>query len=242
MSDIYGIVGVGLVDGQNRLEAASMNAAHASTPGYRRQVAASRASAQAFEAALAAGEETAAAAPRPTRGVDLREGQLQATGRALDVAIDGAEGFFGLSDGQRVWLTRAGSFRLGADGLLVGEGGLRVQGSSGDIVLEPGEVEIRADGRLVRDGVTLGTLKLFRPAAGAALEPGQGSLLAAAGGIEALDTPVRLRSGFVESSNAAANNEVLGLVALTRQIESLVRVTQGYDDVLGRAIQRLGEI
>jgi flagellar basal body rod protein FlgG len=53
---------------------------------------------------------------------------------------------------------------------------------------------------------------------------------------------VRLRSGFVESSNAAANNEVLGLVALTRQVESLVRVTQGYDDVLGRTIQRLGEI
>jgi flagellar basal-body rod protein FlgF len=240
MSDIYGIVGVGLVDGQQRLEAASLNAAHASTPGYRRQVAASRASAQAFEAALAAGDE--AAAPRRTRGVDLREGQLVGTARALDVAIDGAEGFFGLSDGQRVWLTRAGSFRIDADGLLVGEGGLRVQGSHGDIALEPGEVEIRADGRLVRDGVTLATLKLFRPAAGAALEPGRGSLLAAAGGIEALDTPVRLRSGFVESSNAAANNEVLGLVALTRQVESLVRVTQGYDDVLGRTIQRLGEI
>lgn len=238
MSDIYSITGVGMVEGQKRLETASVNAAHATTPGYRRQVSATRAAAQLFEAVLAAGEP----ATRATRGVDLRGGQFISTGRALDVAIDDSEGFFGLSDGHRTWLTRAGSFRIGADGLLLGEGGLRVQGTTGDVVLESADVEIKADGQIVRDAVVLATLRLFKPVAGSALEPGSGSLLGVGAGIEPMEGSVRLRSGYVESSNAAANTEVLGLVAVARQYESLVRVTQGYDDVLGRAIQRLGEI
>ena len=104
------------------------------------------------------------------------------------------------------------------------------------------KVLIVEDHPIVREGVTLATLRLFVPAPGSALEPGRGSLLSTAGGVAPIEGAIRLRSGHVESSNAAANTEVLGLLALTRQYESLVRVTQGYDDVLGKAIQRLGEI
>jgi flagellar basal-body rod protein FlgF len=240
MSDIYGITGVGLIEGQRRLETISGNAAHATTPGFRRQVAANQGTARLFEAALA--DSGGASAGRAAQGVDLREGQLVATGRPLDVAIDGQDGFFGLSDGRRIWLTRAGSFRLAANGALVGEGGLRVQGIHGDISLDSADVEVRANGQIVRDGVVLATLRLFKPGPNSALAAGPGSLLMSNGGTEQVDGPVRVRSGHVESSNATANTEILGLVALTRQYESLVRVTQGYDDVLGRAIQRLGEI
>jgi flagellar basal body rod protein FlgG len=238
MSDIFSITGVGLLDGQRRLEAASLNAANASRPGYRRQVAAAAPVALSFDAVLGAGVVAAA----PARGVDMRTGQLIATGRPLDVAIDGTEGFFGLSDGQRTWLTRAGSFRVDAEGYLVGEGGLRVQGPAGDLRLDSADVEIRPDGRIVREGVEVATLALWRAAAGAAPQPGRGTLLRAPAGVEPMAGAVRLRSGHVESSNATAHSEVLGLVALTRQYESLVRVTQGYDEVLGRAIQRLGDL
>jgi flagellar basal body rod protein FlgG len=239
MSDIYAITGVGLIDGQRRLETISGNAAHATTPGFRRQVAASHGAGQPFEAALADGS---ASKGHTAPGVDLREGQLMMTGRSLDVAIDGKDGFFGLSDGRRIWLTRAGSFRLAANGALVGEGGMRVQGIHGDITLDSADVEVRPNGQIVRDGGVLATLRLFKPSSQGALESGPGSLLMDKGGTEHYDGPVRLRSGHVESSNSAANTEVLSLLALTRQYESLVRLTQGYDDVLGRTIQRLGEI
>ena len=43
-------------------------------------------------------------------------------------------------------------------------------------------------------------------------------------------------------SNAGASTEMVDLLTLTRQFESLVRVTQGYDELLGRAIQKLGEV
>jgi flagellar basal-body rod protein FlgF len=244
MSDIFGITAVGMLDGQKRLDATSQNAAHATTTGYRRQVAASRPFGHAFEASSAAAVEVAGAPSpiRAERGVDLRAGQLIATRRPLDVAIEGSDAFFALSDGRRVWLTRAGSFRIDAEGYLVGEGGLRLQGAQGDVRLDHGDVEIRADGRIVREGAVLATLRLFKPAAGSSIAPVRGSLLGLTGGVDAVEDVAALRAGFLESSNATANSEMLGLVALTRQFESLVRVTQGYDDALAKTIQRLGEI
>jgi flagellar basal-body rod protein FlgF len=243
MSDIFSITGIGMLDGQKRLEAVSQNAANASTPGYRRQVAASRTAAQSFDAALAnaGAADVPQASTRTSRGVDLREGGLISTGRPLDVAIDGGEHYFGLSDGQRVWLTRAGSFRIDGEGYLVGERGLRVQGANGDVQLSHGDVEVRADGSIAREGVVLASLQLFKPGAGSAAEPGRGSLIGFAQ-TQPVERGAKVRSGFLEGSNSSANTEVLGLVALTRQYESLVRITQGYDEALGKTIQRLGEI
>lgn len=50
MSDIYQIANVGLIEGKQRLEAISMNAASASLTGYRRHIVTGR----TFDAALAA--------------------------------------------------------------------------------------------------------------------------------------------------------------------------------------------
>jgi flagellar basal-body rod protein FlgF len=244
MTDVYSIAGVGMLEGQKRLESISRNAANASTPGYRRQVSTSRPSASDFTAVLQQGTAaapSAAAAGAARLGVDLREGGLLSTGKPLDLAIEGATAYFGLSDGQRVWLTRAGSFSVDADGYLVGERGMKVQGSLGDLRLNRADVEVRADGSITHQGAVIATLQLFQPAAGSSVAPGSGTLLGFAA-IDRVTDGVKLRSGHLESSNASSNTEVLGLLALTRQYESLVRVAQGYDDVLARTIQRLGEV
>ena len=55
MSDIYSIASVGLLDGQKRLETISQNAANASVPGFKRQVAAARSFAVDLAQAAAAG-------------------------------------------------------------------------------------------------------------------------------------------------------------------------------------------
>lgn len=60
------------------------------------------------------------------------QGALQATGRALDLAIQG-DGFFILSDGGRELYSRAGSFALDNDGNVVNPAnGYRVQGWMAD--------------------------------------------------------------------------------------------------------------
>ena len=166
-----------------------------------------------------------------------------ATGRPLDVAIEGEDLFFALTDGVKTWLTRAGAFRLNPEGVLVDERGLRVQGVGGDIKLDNAGVEIRPDGQIVRDGVAVAALQLFRPNDRAALEPAGGALMAAAQGAQPAEFGTgRVRASTLESSNAGASTEMVDLLALTRQFESLVRVTQGYDELLGRAIQKLGEV
>ncbi|MGC8832569.1 MAG: flagellar hook protein FlgE [Armatimonadota bacterium] len=60
--------------------------------------------------------------------VDYSQGTIQNTGRDADVAIDGT-GFFILSDGNKQFLTRDGSFALDSEGYLVSSStGLRVVG------------------------------------------------------------------------------------------------------------------
>lgn len=255
MTDIFQIASVGMLDGKQRLEAISMNAASASLPGYRRQVVA----ASTFDAALAAADVGAApngsalTAPDAmvstatrlpvSRQVDLKPGAMMATGRPLDVAIDAEDLFFALTDGTQTWLTRGGSFRVNDDGLLVGERGLRVVGTQGDVRLPSIDVTVQADGRITQEGATVATLQLFRPSDRTSLMPAQGALLATAAGVQPAEAGVgRVRGGTLEASNTDATREMLGLMALSRQFESLTHVVQGYDQVLGRAIQKLGEI
>jgi len=242
MSDIFSIASIGLADARQRLETIGTNAANATRPGYRRQIATTR----AF--ALEAAPSGAAAPSNDVREagaahVDLRAGQLVLTGRALDASIEGDELFFGLTDGQHVWLTRAGSFRIGSDGALVGERGLRVIGVSGDIRLESSDVEIAADGRILREGAAVGAIQLFHASDRTGVVAAGGTVLDAPDGVRAAEAGSgRLRGGALEASNAGGTQDMLDLVALTRQYESLIRVTQHCDELLGRTIQRLGEV
>ncbi len=234
MSDIFQIAGIGMFEGKQRLEAISVNAASASLPGFRRHVVAGR----AFDAALA---NTGAAASPPL--VDLRPGALLATGRALDVAIDADDSFFALTDGAQTWLTRAGSFHVDPNGVLVGEGGLRVVGEQGDIRLPGGDVVVGADGSITHDGVVVAALQLFAPADPASLRAAQGSLLESPDGMLPVEgAGRRVRGATLEASNTDAGREMLSLMTVSRQFEALSRVLQGYDELLGRTIQKLGEI
>lgn len=242
MSDIFQITGVGLLQAQDRLEAISANAAGASLPGYRRHVAVAR----PFAEVLAASEAQAASRTGPPRsglnGVDLRAGAISETGRALDVSIDADDLFFALTDGTQTWLTRSGAFRVDGDGVLVGEGGLRVTGTQGDIRLPGSDVTVEGDGRLTHRGVTVGSLQLYRTDDPGSLQALHGSLLVATAGMYPAEADVvRVRGGTLEASNTDSTREMLDLVVLSRQYESLSRVMQGYDELLGRFIQKLGE-
>lgn len=238
MSDIFQIANIGLLDSRQRLEAISLNAASASLTGYRRHVVAGR----VFDAALAAEPETVVS-KASVQQVDLQRGGAISTGRALDLSIDTDDLFFALTDGLQTWLTRAGAFRVNEDGVLVGERGLRVVGTQGDIRVPDGDVLVGNDGRITHQGIVVGTLQLFKPNDRGSLQAAQGSLLTAADGLQAAEPgAVALRSGTLEASNADAGREMLELMTISRQFESLSRILQSYDELLGRAIQKLGEV
>lgn len=242
MSDIYRIANVGLEDARQRLEAISLNAASASLHGYRRHVVTST----AFADALAVTdniEPSAATSSAPIQHVDLQRGALVSTGRALDLAIDADDLFFALTDGTQTWLTRSGDFRLNEEGVLVGEGGLRVVGTQGDLRLPAADVVVSGDGRILHHDLAVGTVQLFRPVERASLQPARGALLTSPAGVLPVEPgDGRIRSGALEASNTDATREMLGVMVVARQFESLSRVLQNYDELLGRVIQKLGEV
>ncbi|MEW6271528.1 MAG: flagellar hook protein FlgE [Thermodesulfobacteriota bacterium] len=71
-------------------------------------------------------------------GVDpsFAQGAIESTGRATDLAIEG-NGFFIVRDGDGNLYTRAGNFRLSADGVLVTQQGLPLQGFEVDDLNQP---------------------------------------------------------------------------------------------------------
>lgn len=72
------------------------------------------------------------------------QGTLQASGSALDVAING-QGFFAVRDGDQQMYTRDGSFYMDQDGYLVTGGGGRVQGygaNDGAVTGQIGDLQI----------------------------------------------------------------------------------------------------
>jgi flagellar basal body rod protein FlgG len=250
MSDLMSLAVSALRADQARLEQTSLNAANATTPGYRRATLV----AIDFQDLLPASTNmTPAGTARPTpsllrmptlvQGRDTTPAAIQPTGRPLDVALEGPA-YMVLTQGDQTWLTRLGALQVDTDGYLVGHRGLRVQGQQGDIQLESAQgLSIDAQGDIWRDGQAIARLKLLKPTPEAKLASSDGiALRADTQYLDGTQTDTKVRSGFLEASNAQGAQDMLGLIETVRRFESLVRLVQGYDEILGRTIQKLGDI
>src|SRR6185369_1249226 len=103
------------------------------------------------------------------------------------------------------------------------------------------DVDVMADGRILRQGEVVASLQLFRANEPNTLRAAQGALLNAPEGYQAT-TDARVRAQSLESSNTDTTQEMLSVVGLSRQFEALSRVIQAYDEVLGRTIEKLGDL
>ena len=108
--------------------------------------------------------------------LDLKAGNLESTGNALDLAIEGS-GFFAVQGRGEVFYTRTGNFRVSAAGQLVTSEGDPVLGEQGPISVPSGQVAIGADGTLSVDGAVAGKLRLAGFAPNASLTAVGHSLL-----------------------------------------------------------------
>jgi flagellar basal-body rod protein FlgF len=156
--------------------------------------------------------------------VNSRAGVIHATGRELDVAIEG-EGFLAVLDqGQEVY-TRAGNLNIGPDGAL-SVLGRPVLGDGGAITLPPfsqlaiasdGTLSVQAQGESVMQPVA--RLKLVRPAAEELGKNASGFIISRAGGTLPADDSVRVKGGHLERSNVSAVEEMIATMALGRDFE-----------------------
>jgi flagellar basal-body rod protein FlgG len=234
-----------------RLELAAANFSNVLTAGYKRgemrapKILASFAS--HFDAARAPEAANDPQRPVAVSGIryDLRPGTLRATGRALDVALTG-KGFLEVITPQGPAYTRQGNLRLDAQGRLVTAQGYAVQGLAGDITLTGGKPVFTHDGRVLGEGSSLDAplaeLKLVEFDTDVQLQPIGEGLFAAPGAARLLPREEKqVRQGFLENSNVRSGYEMTQLVRAMRHLETMQKLTQACDEMLGTAIRKLGE-
>ena len=211
-----------------RQEVLSHNLANASTNGFRAEMAALRAVPVRGD-----GASTRVYALETTVGYDATPGLVQTTGRSLDVAARGTSWFAVQAlDGTEAY-TRAGSFEVGNDGVLVDVGGRPVLGDGGPLTVPANSaVEIASDGTVTaRSGggvpQPVGRLKMVTP--GEPLQRGPDGLFRGAGGDLPADPNARLQSGALEGSNVSAIETMVAMIAAARQFEQQMKAIQSVE-------------
>jgi len=71
---------------------------------------------------------------------------------------------------------------------------------------------------------------------------GAGLVAAGAGMTLVADGQARVQQGALENANVSSMQEMVQLMETMRHFESIQRVAQGYDEMLGTAIRRLGDL
>lgn len=234
-----------------RVEQIGMNLANALTPGYKRGVAVQAPVGASFAAHLAgapgvaAGQTSTAATQTVSLRSDSRAGTLKATGQPLDVALAG-KGYFEVVTDSGPAYTRQGSFRLDGSGRLVTAQGYPVMGQAGEIVLPTATPLITTSGAVVSPGSSeeapIAQLKIVEFDKASQQERiGEGLLSAGEGMTLVSAKDVQVRQGYIENSNVASTYEMTQLIQAMRHFETMHKVAQGYDDMLGTAIRKLGD-
>ena len=207
---------------QQRLEVVANNIANSNTVGFRQQrVVFGEYLVQTLdggppEKGFTAIDETA---------LDRSAGELQRTGNPLDLAIDG-DGYFAMRGPQGIMVSRAGNFRMQADGTIVDGSGLPVLGGSPESGLNPikvspegGPVRVGSDGMVSQDGTELARIAVVT-ADGPGLTPTGGAHLQAAPGSLKSAEAATLTPGFLEGSNVDPVRGMVVLIEISQDYQS----------------------
>lgn len=229
------------------------NLANAQTTGFKSDLADLRLRAVESQEGGVASQMRHPVLDQLSGGVNVRpplhnfsQGNIESTGRPLDVAIRG-DGFFTVSDGQSKRLTRDGEFSLNRSGELIladASGNWRVLDQGGSPVrvdLTLGSVVIGNDGSVRQGKQSVAQLQLVSPndpqklrKVGANLfdmphdevKPATGSLIA----------------GSREQSNFDAMTGLAELIEVSRAYQMNATLLQMQDAATGQAVTTLGRV
>lgn len=216
----------------------SNNLANASTTGFRGQMQSLRAVPVQGDGALATRTSVMASTP----GADFSAGPMNATGRDLDVAMQGDAWLAVQATNGDEAYTRRGDLQVDGDGVL-NSAGRPVIGEGGPIIVPLGaKLSMGADGTLSAIGagedpdalVQIGRVKLVNGGEGE-LQRGEDGLFRGPDGALPMDENARLVSGALEGSNVSPVESMVAMIDNGRRYEMQMKVIDTADQNAQRA-------
>lgn len=257
MDEVLAISLASMHQDMGRLDHVALNLANATTPGYKREVVAMKPFAdivQDMSRGLGPATQSHGMSQASMQVLfDVRPGTLKMTGEPMDVAITG-DAFFEVSTDHGLAYTRQGNFHLDAQGRLVTASGYPVMGKNGEIFLTTQSPVIDATGAISEPSATAGPsatqpgtpvaqIKLVRFDEAKNLQHLGDGLLAGESGLSLVgESESQLHQGALENSNVSHLSEMIQLIQVARHFESMQKITQGYDEMIGTAIHKLGDL
>lgn len=219
------------------LDRLAADLANAGTAGYKTQRTSTEEARRAFASAL----DSAIDVTHGGHKTNFLPGTIASTGRDLDMAIEGP-GFFEIETPGGTRYTRAGNFKVQADGVLTTMDDMPVVGDGGEIQLPEGPVMVTADGT-IRVGQTIaGKVKVVTFENQAGLVRESGTRFRAPDGLEATEVEdARIFARSLEQSNVSVVERVAVMTEVSRAFEALQKgISVLMNDIDGRAITELG--
>jgi len=230
---------------QNKMHTITNNLANANTVGYmeNRAAFASMFSSQADRQGVP-DQTSSAFLSLNKQYTSTRAGTIRHTGNQLDFAISG-KGYFKVQtpDGG-VALTRAGNFRLDAEGNLKTQGNLPVLDESGQAIQLPaGEITGTNDGAIKVNDQTVAQLGLSMIKDERLIQKAEGVLLRVdPANMQPADASVTVTHASVEDSNVNSVMAMAEMVDTMRGYQSMMKVIEQYNQIAGQLSDRVGMV
>jgi flagellar basal-body rod protein FlgG len=252
MNGAFHVAAIGLEAQQRALDTIANNISNVNTPTFKRsdvrfsEILASRGDPAVQGVNL--GERAMSSAGVMSDRVSMlnEQGELEATGRPMDLAIDG-QGFIELMgpDGQSL-LWRGGTLKVGEDGLLATATGLPLKASI-TVPADATKIEVGSDG-VVRavtgqgsEAVEIGQIMLVKVEDASTLQRLDGGLYAPGDMARLLDAQPGedglglLVQGSVERSNVQLTSEMVQLMLVQRAYAANAQIVQAADQLMAIA-------
>ncbi|MBI5868122.1 MAG: flagellar basal-body rod protein FlgF [candidate division Zixibacteria bacterium] len=223
-------------------EAIANNLANSVTAGFKRDRVFFQDLSKA-QAKLMKGEADWQLPPQAVGAIDFKQGTLEHTGHALDLALAG-EGFFAVStpDGERY--TRNGHFDISPTGVLTTSDGNPVLGTNGPIQMPPGDISVSGAGVVSVNGRNVGNLRVVNFAdTNVLIRAGSALLGVNDPSVKPVEGPtLAVRQGYLEGSNVSTIEEMVDMITTYRFFETDQKAIQIQDETLAKAVNEIGRV
>jgi flagellar basal-body rod protein FlgF len=168
------------------------------------------------------------------------QGQTQATGRDLDVAVQGPGWLVVQDEDGNEAYTRNGNLRINANGILETAAGQPVRGNGGPVSIPPyekmligadGQISIVPEGQTAESLVQVDRIMLVNPPAQELVRSGAGLFSLRDGSTAEPDPSVRIASGQLESSNVNPAAALAEMIEMSRHYEMQIRAMHTADEL-----------